>query len=545
MQATVATPLKEARGYPDTPPKESASNLKASTGMISKQSPFFELLKRRVDEVDSLLCVGLDPHVKQLPEPSCAAAERHSLDLITATKDVAACYKPNAAFFECWGEEGAAALKRVIAAAKATGAPVLLDAKRGDIGTTSDAYAVSAFDELDADAITLSPYMGWDSLSPFVDEPKGYGATKGAFVLCKTSNPSSADIQTLKTVGTGQCVFERVAALTVPGKDWNRHSNVGLVVGATDIDAISAVRRVNSSAWILAPGVGAQGGDLDACCQAAITQDGYGLLLPISRGISAAADPAEAARNFRDCINTMRKGKSGAQEVSNVFLQPFQREFIDLALSSNVLRFGEFTLKSGRSSPYFFNAGLFNTGRAQGKLCSAYAARIASSDLKFDVIFGPAYKGIGLAAGVAAALFAEYGLDYGYAYNRKEVKDHGEGGCLVGADVAGKRCLLIDDVISAGTAVREAKAILDSAKAELAGVVVALDRQEKTGKDGELSEISAIQSVQEEFGVPVHSIVGLDGLLSYLETLGGAHGLAEHADAVRAYRKRYGVEPSA
>jgi len=234
----------------------------------------------------------------------------------------------------------------------------------------------------------------------------------------------------------------------------------------------------------------------------------------------------------------------GAQDIPDISLQPFQREFIDLALSSNVLRFGEFTLKSGRSSPYFFNAGLFNTGRAQAKLCSSYAARIASSSLKFDVIFGPAYKGIGLAAGVAAALFSEYGMDYGYAYNRKEVKDHGEGGCLVGADVAGKRCLLIDDVISAGTAVREAKAILDGAKAELAGVVVALDRQEKTGKDGELSEMSAIQSVQEEFGVPVHSIVGLDGLLSYLESLGGTHGLLEYADAVRAYRKRYGVEPS-
>merc|ERR1719310_1950730 len=148
------------------------------------------------------------------------------MDLIEATKEFAACYKPNAAFFECFGEAGAAALKRVVAAAKATGAPVLLDAKRGDIGTTSDAYAVSAFDELGSDAITLSPYMGWDSLAPFVDPKKGYGATKGAFVLCKTSNPSSKDVQTLKT-GDGRCVYERIAALTVPGQDWNRHRNVG------------------------------------------------------------------------------------------------------------------------------------------------------------------------------------------------------------------------------------------------------------------------------------------------------------------------------
>jgi len=511
---------------------------KESTGIA-----FFEALKRRVDEVDSLLCIGLDPHVKQLPEQTCQAAERHSLDLIAATKAVAACYKPNAAFFEVWGEEGVAALKRVISAAKATGAPVLLDAKRGDIGTTSDAYASSAFEELGADAITLSPYMGWDSLAPFVDPSKGFGAQKGAFVLCKTSNPSSKDVQTLPTAG-GQRVFERIAALTVPGQDWNRHGNVGLVVGSTDVEAISAVRRVNASAWILAPGVGAQGGDLEACCKAAITEDGYGLLLPISRGISAAPDPTEAARSFRDCINAVRKGKiSGSgRSGTSAKLVPFQRDFIELALSKQVLKFGQFTLKSGRSSPYFFNAGLFNTGSAQAKLCSAYAARIAGCKLEFDVIFGPAYKGIALAAGVAAALYTEYGLDYGYAYNRKEVKDHGEGGSLVGADVAGKRCLLIDDVISAGTAIREAKEILDAAKAELAGVVVALDRQERTGKDDSLSELSAIQSVQAEFGVPVHGIVCLDDLLGFLHEQAAGHGLGEYAEAVQAYRQRYGVD---
>jgi orotate phosphoribosyltransferase len=224
-------------------------------------------------------------------------------------------------------------------------------------------------------------------------------------------------------------------------------------------------------------------------------------------------------------------------------LLPFQRDFIELALSKQVLKFGQFTLKSGRSSPYFFNAGLFNSGSAQAKLCSAYAARIASCKFEFDVIFGPAYKGIALAAGVAAALHSEYGLDYGYAYNRKEAKDHGEGGSLVGADVAGKRCLLIDDVISAGTAVREAKAILDGAKAELAGVIVALDRQERTGKDDELSALSAIQSIRAEFGVPVQGIVCLDDLLSFLhEHAGGVGALGEYGEAVKAYRQRYGVE---
>jgi len=509
---------------------------------------FFEALKKRVDTVDSLLCVGLDPHVKQLPEATAAAAERHSLDLIAATKDFTACYKPNAAFFEVFGEEGIAVLKRVVKAAKATGALVLLDAKRGDIGTTSDAYAASAFDEIEADAITLSPYMGWDSLAPFADPAGKYGATKGAFVLCKTSNPSSSQIQMLKIVGEHRCVFERVAMLTVPGQDWNQHSNVGLVVGATDISAIKAVRRVNPSGWILAPGVGAQGGDLEACCRAAITGDGYGLLLPISRGISAAVDAGRAAKEFRDAMNAVRaevvklhgEESTAVEASSRQSLQPYQRQFIELALASQVLKFGTFTLKSGRSSPYFFNAGLFNTGSAQAKLCSAYAARIAASGMQYDVVFGPAYKGIALAAGISAALYAEHGVDVGFAYNRKEAKDHGEGGNLVGAAVAGRRCLLVDDVISAGTAIREAKDILDTAGAHLVGVVVALDRQEKTGKDGELSHLSAIESVQAEFGVSVCSIVNLGELLAYLESTDGA-GLAEHAEAVREYRSKYGV----
>jgi orotidine 5'-phosphate decarboxylase subfamily 2 len=466
------------------------------------------------------------------------------MELIAATQNVTVCYKPNAAFFEVFGAEGAMALKRVVKAAKDTGALVLLDAKRGDIGTTSDAYAAAAFDEVGADAITLSPYMGWDTLKPFLDPAGLYGSVKGAFVLCKTSNPSSADIQTLKT-GTpgGLRVFEQVAALTVPGRDWNRHGNVGLVVGATDIESIEAVRRVNPGAWILAPGVGAQGGDLEACCQASITDDGFGLLLPISRGISAAPDPRKAALEFRDAINEVRKAKLAVVRNHNQSackLEPYQRNFIDLSLDMNVLRFGSFTLKSGRASPYFFNAGLFSTGKAHSRLCTAYAARIAKSGLEFDVIFGPAYKGISLASGVAAALFAEHGIDVGYAYNRKEAKDHGEGGTLVGAEVKGKRCLLVDDVISAGTAIREAKSILDGAGAILAGVVIALDRQERTGKDDELSSLSAVQSVCSEFSVPVASIVGLGELLAYLVEK-DASDLRAHADAVQKYKAKYGV----
>jgi orotate phosphoribosyltransferase len=391
--------------------------------------------------------------------------------------------------------------------------------------------------------------MGWDTLKPFLDPAGLYGSVKGAFVLCKTSNPSSVEIQALRTTGTkhgGLRVFERVAALTVPGQDWNRHHNVGLVVGATDIESINAVRKVNRSAWILAPGVGAQGGDLEACCKASITDDGFGLLLPISRGISAAPDPRKAAFEFRDAINAVRKtmmasaGSKTEATSSPCSLESYQRDFIDLSLEMQVLRFGQFTLKSGRASPYFFQFGLFNTGKAFSRICMAYAARIAGGSLEFDVIFGPAYKGISLAAGVAGALYAQHGIDVGYAYNRKEAKDHGEGGMLVGAELKGKRCLIVDDVISAGTAIREAKGILDAAGAILAGVVVALDREERTGKDDDLSTQSAVQSVCSEFSVPVMSIVGLAELLAYLVEK-DASDLRTHADAVRMYKDKYGA----
>mmetsp|Transcript_30775 Transcript_30775/g.70579 ORF Transcript_30775/g.70579 Transcript_30775/m.70579 type:complete len:516 (-) Transcript_30775:52-1599(-) len=510
-----------------------------------EEASFFDRLYRRAVEVNSLLCVGLDPHGKLLSEATASAAEKHSMDLIAATSQFAACFKPNAAFFEVFGADGIAALRRVIVQAKATGALVLLDNKRGDIGTTSDAYASASFDSLGADAVTLSPYMGWDTLDAFVN-PKGHGGTKGAFVLCKTSNPSSSEVQCLRIATGGRAVFERVAELTNPGNAWNKFNNIGLVVGATDVAAISAVRRCNTQAWILAPGVGAQGGDLEACCRASIRDDGLGLLLPISRGIAAAEDPAEAAKGFRDAINAVRSELADNPQKRLTVMQtllPYQSEFIRLSLSLQALKFGEFTLKSGRVSPYFFNAGLFSTGRAQAKLAAAYADCIATN-LKlddFDIVFGPAYKGIPLAAGIAGALYLDHGRDYGYAYNRKEAKDHGEGGMLVGANVKDKKCLLVDDVISAGTAIREAKGILDGAGAKLAGICVALDRQEKTGADDELSELSALQVVQKEMGVPVVSIVGLSDLLCFLEQEGGSLDLGAYASQVTAYQARYGV----
>ena len=216
-------------------------------------------------------------------------------------------------------------------------------------------------------------------------------------------------------------------------------------------------------------------------------------------------------------------------------MHDYQRRFLDLAVAREVLRFGEFTLKSGRVSPYFFNAGRFDSGAALAALGECYAQALAQSGLAFDMLFGPAYKGIPLATTVAVALAAA-GRDVPVAFNRKEAKAHGEGGSLIGAPLAG-RVLVVDDVITAGTAIRESIEIIRAAGAEPCGVVIALDRQER----GQHGERSAAQEVAASFSLPVVAIAGLDELLEFTD---GRPGLAEHKQALLANRDRYGCKPT-
>jgi orotate phosphoribosyltransferase len=212
-------------------------------------------------------------------------------------------------------------------------------------------------------------------------------------------------------------------------------------------------------------------------------------------------------------------------------MQAHQQQFIDLALELGVLKFGDFTLKSGRRSPYFFNAGLFNTGKALAILGRSYAETIVRSGIAFDMLFGPAYKGIPLVAATATALADAHGRDVPFAFNRKEAKDHGEGGSIVGAPLAG-RVLIVDDVITAGTAIRESVDIIRGHGATPAAVLIALDRQERGA-----GERSAVQEVEATFGLPVISVLKLADLASHLEASGDSARLA----AVREYRARYGV----
>ena len=277
---------------------------------------FFSFLEKRVDDCSSLLCVGLDPHVSELSSPTAASALDFCLTLIKATAPYAAAFKPNAAFFEVFGAEGWTALKQVIEAideeSKRLGSmiPVILDAKRGDIASTAEAYAKSAFESMGVDCITLSPYLGKDSIEPFLKYPE-----RGVFLLCKTSNAGSGDLQDiLVTIDDRPLTIESDSSSMVNGpssvplyehvarlaQTWNTNNNIGLVVGATHIDALKRVRAAAPDLWFLAPGVGAQGGELASALRAGLRQDGRGMLIPISRGISRAKNPKLAAAEIRD-----------------------------------------------------------------------------------------------------------------------------------------------------------------------------------------------------------------------------------------------------
>jgi orotate phosphoribosyltransferase len=218
--------------------------------------------------------------------------------------------------------------------------------------------------------------------------------------------------------------------------------------------------------------------------------------------------------------------------MQNTQLQDYKKEFIEFAIERNVLRFGEFILKSGRVSPYFFNAGLFNTGGDLAKLGRYYAAALQAANVDFDVLFGPAYKGIPIATTTAVALSNDYDLDVPYCFNRKEAKKHGEGGNLVGSPLAGK-IMLVDDVITAGTAIRESMLLIEQHKASLAGVLIALDRQER----GQ-GELSAIQEVERDFNTQVISIVTLADVVTYLSA---KDTNAEAVKSINLYRETYGI----
>ena len=274
---------------------------------------FFSLLKRHVQVSHSLVCVGLDPHPADLPQDTAAAARDFCLRLVEDTVRYAAAYKPNSAFFERFGAAGWAALKQVVDAIAAESAhtgsviPVILDAKRGDIASSAEAYAAAAFQTLGAHALTVSPYLGQDSIAPFLANPEN-----GIFLLCKTSNPGAGDVQDLPLAG-GQTLYEHVAQLA---KTWNTKGNLGLVVGATQPEALARLRALVPTMWFLVPGVGAQGGDLEQALTAGLDAEQLGMLINVSRSLARADNRTKAAAELRDEIEHIRYKLSASPRAS-------------------------------------------------------------------------------------------------------------------------------------------------------------------------------------------------------------------------------------
>ena len=255
---------------------------------------FFHWLEESIEKNDSLLCVGLDPRVDRLAGEDVFAFNQRIID---ATSDLVCAYKPNFAFYEALGLSGLEALQRTVEYIHQRGLPVILDAKRGDIGPTAEAYAHAAFHVWAADAVTVNPYLGGDSVAAFAQHED-----KGVFVLCHTSNPSAEELQTLD-VG-GQPLYLQVAELV---RKWNTHGNIGLVVGATYPQVLAEMRRTFPEMWFLVPGVGAQGGDLEATVHAGLNADGRGLIINVARSVIFADDPRRVARDLRDRINAIRR----------------------------------------------------------------------------------------------------------------------------------------------------------------------------------------------------------------------------------------------
>ena len=446
---------------------------------------FAEKLQLAMTCTDSLLCVGLDPDVRHVPERFQSSPDpilAWNQAIIAGTREFAAAYKPNIAFYEAMGRRGYDLLSETLQAIPPE-VPVILDAKRGDIGTSSDAYARAAYDIWGADAVTVAPYMGGDSLEPFFARPE-----KGVFVLCHTSNPGSKEFQRLQV--NGRALYEIVAEEATA---WNRNGNVGLVVGATYPEQLRTVRSIVPDMWMLVPGVGAQGGDLQASLSAGLTAHGDGVLISASRSLAQAPDIAAAAAEMHAAIRAARHSAPAFDGGVDAEI-----ERLALALySTGCVQFGNFTLHSGRQSPIYIDLRLLVSDPEALNLAAQAYSRLLRP-LVFERIAGIPYAALPIATAVSMVVGKPM------IYPRKEVKSYGTGRSVEGYYKVGDRVVVLDDLITNGDSKLDAIAPLTAAGLQAHDIVVLIDR-EQGGRD-QLAER----------GYQLHSVMGIRTLLGIL-----------------------------
>ncbi|MEA4813066.1 MAG: orotidine-5'-phosphate decarboxylase [Anaerolineaceae bacterium] len=476
---------------------------------------FIDKLNAAIERNNSLLCVGMDPSEKVLGQGADVYGKLldWAKELVEQTQDLVCCYKPNIAFFEAFGPKGYKALADIMAWMPKD-IPILLDEKRGDIGSTAEAYAQASWVHFAADAVTLSPYLGVDSIKPFLANPE-----KAIFVLCQTSNPSANEMQ-----GHGNPpLFERVAELSLA---WGSADQVGLVIGATQPEALERVRAICPQSWFLAPGVGAQGGDLKAALKKGLRGDGRGMIIPVSRSVMQAADPRAAAQTLRDEINAIRRevveqalDRAAALETQKALSDPAsaaQQDALELPApavtgkedaykalihrlyQTGCVKFGQFTLASGKSSPVYLDLRrLVSFPDVLDLAVEAYIDQLVK--LPYDTIAGVPYAALPIAS------IAANKMQKPMVYARKEVKTHGTGQMIEGVFEPGQAAVMVEDVVTSGGSIVSSAETLKAAGLIIRDAVVLVDREQ-----GGPANLSAQ-------GINIHAVLKFSEILEELK----------------------------